>query len=208
MKAAKDRSEEDYDPARREDILGRKRTRLELWEEHLKDPKCSLGKSLKLLGVSLSELTSGSQVLVASRVGCNGLQSCGREDAAKDVGRALLGRRLASLGSMGRGAFTYIIQLLECPVEVWATQRAFSSSFIRKEPVALTKAVPSNPCVSTETLKACALIGPHFLAAEGEAGSSGSQSPDLGDMWRQGCSKSPEWISSCSASEASLGCEV
>ena len=80
---------------------------------------------------------------------------------------------------------------------------------IRKEPVALTKAVPSNPfCLYRKRSKACALIGPHFLAAEGEAGSSGSLSPDLRDMWRQGCSKSPEWISSCSATEASLGCEV
>ena len=48
----------------------------------------------------------------------------------------------------------------------------------------------------------------HLLAAEGEAGSSGSQSPELGDMLRQGCLKSPEWISSCSASETSLGREV
>ena len=35
-------------------------------------------------------------------------------------------------------------------------------------------------------------------SAEGEAGSGGSQSPDLGDTWRQGCPTSPEWISSCS----------
>ena len=38
------------------------------------------------------------------------------------------------------------------------------------------------PVVSAEMLKACALIGLHLLAAEGEAGSSGSQSHDLGDM--------------------------
>ena len=74
--------------------------------------------------------------------------------------------------------------------------------------MAVSNEVPSNPFVSAETLKACALIGLHPLAAEGEAGSSGSQSPALGDMWRQGCPKSPEWISSCSASETSLGCEV
>ena len=45
------------------------------------------------------------------------------------------------------------------------------------------------------------------MAAEVEAGSSGSQSPDLGDMWRYGCPVSPEWISSCPASETSFGCE-
>ena len=50
-----------------------------------------------------------------------------------------------------------------------------------------------NPFVSAETLKACALIGLHLLAAEGEYGLSGSQSRDLGDMWRYGCPKSPDW---------------
>ena len=68
--------------------------------------------------------------------------------------------------------------------------------------------VSSNPFVSAETLKARALIGLHLLAAESEAGSSGSQSPDLGDMWKHGCPISPEWVSSCSASEAFFGCEV
>ena len=38
MKAAKDRKEEFYDPARKENILGRNKARLELWEEHLEDP--------------------------------------------------------------------------------------------------------------------------------------------------------------------------
>ena len=38
MKAAWDRGEEHHDPARTEDILGRTITRLDLWEEHLKDP--------------------------------------------------------------------------------------------------------------------------------------------------------------------------
>ena len=60
MKAAKDRGEECHDPARKEDILGRSKTRLELWEEHLKDPVCSLEKALKLLGESLLGLAFGS----------------------------------------------------------------------------------------------------------------------------------------------------
>ena len=41
---------------------------------------------------------------------------------------------------------------------------------IKKEPVALTMAVPFKPFVSAETLKARAQIGLHLLAAEGEAG--------------------------------------
>ena len=46
---------------------------------------------------------------------------------------------------------------------------SFSSSSSVKEPVvALGRTVPSNPFVSAETLKACALIGLHLLAAEGD----------------------------------------
>ena len=44
---AKDRREDFYDPARKDNILGRKKTRLELWEEHLKDPIVALDKALK-----------------------------------------------------------------------------------------------------------------------------------------------------------------
>ena len=47
MKAAKDRMEEFYDPARKDSILGRNKARLELWEEHLKDPIVALDKALK-----------------------------------------------------------------------------------------------------------------------------------------------------------------
>ena len=47
MKAAKDRREDFFDPAREDNILRRKKTRLELWEEHLKDPIVALDKALK-----------------------------------------------------------------------------------------------------------------------------------------------------------------
>ena len=56
--------------------------------------------------------------------------------------------------------------------------------------MASNEVVP-NPCVSAETLKACALIGLHLLAADYEVGSSGRQSLDLGDMWKYGCPKCP-----------------
>ena len=49
MKAAWDRCEDYYDPARKEDILGRTRTRLDLWEEHLKDQIVALAKALECL---------------------------------------------------------------------------------------------------------------------------------------------------------------
>ena len=53
---------------------------------------------------------------------------------------------------------------------------------VKKEPVGFLSEVPLKPVVPAETLKACALVRPHVLAAEGEPGSSGSQSPNLGDM--------------------------
>ena len=47
LKAAKDRKEEFYDRARKDNILGRNTTRMELWEEDLKDPFVALDKALK-----------------------------------------------------------------------------------------------------------------------------------------------------------------
>ena len=49
IKAAWDRCEECYDPARKEDILGRTKTRLDLWEEHLKNPIVAMAKALECL---------------------------------------------------------------------------------------------------------------------------------------------------------------
>ena len=49
MKAARDSGEDFYDPERNDNILGRNKTRLELWEEHLKDPIVALDRALKCL---------------------------------------------------------------------------------------------------------------------------------------------------------------
>ena len=35
----------------------------------------------------------------------------------------------------------------------------------------------------------------HLIAVEGSLKSSGCRTPDLGDMWRYGCPKSPKWES-------------
>ena len=61
-----------------------------------------------------------------------------------------------------------------------------------QEQVVASNEVLPDPFVSAEALKACALIGLHSLAADYEVGSSGSQSLDLGDMWRYGYPKSPD----------------
>ena len=47
MKAAKDRKDDFHDPDRKDNILRRNKTRLKLWEEHLKDPIVALDKALK-----------------------------------------------------------------------------------------------------------------------------------------------------------------
>ena len=47
MKAARDSVAGFHDPERKDNILERNKTRLELWEEHLKDPIVALDKALK-----------------------------------------------------------------------------------------------------------------------------------------------------------------
>ena len=43
---------------------------------------------------------------------------------AQDVGKFVLGRRLALFGPVGQCAFAHSFHLLECPREVWAAGRA------------------------------------------------------------------------------------
>ena len=47
MKAAGDGGDDFYDPEHRHNILGRNKTRLEMWEEHFKDPIVALDKAMK-----------------------------------------------------------------------------------------------------------------------------------------------------------------
>ena len=202
MKADWDRGEESYDPARKEHILGKKKKRLDLWEEHLKDPIAALAKALECLE-NLFQCWLLVRSLVASRGDCNGLQYCGREDFAKYVRRALLGRRLALLGPMGGGALAHIIQFLERPEVVRAARRAL---LLHRE-----GAGGSHEGSAVQALRLCGNaqgVCADWLTPFGsrrEAGSSGSQSPDLGDMWRYGCPKSLDWGSDGESWSASEG---
>ena len=47
MKTTRDSGDDFYDPERKDNILERNKTRLELREEHLKDPIVTLDKALK-----------------------------------------------------------------------------------------------------------------------------------------------------------------
>ena len=79
---------------------------------------------------------------------------------------------------------------------------------IKKEPFAVTRAAEFKPFVLAETLKACALIGLHLMAAEGASASSSSC-----DAWnsRLGGPRHPLWKDddvSWSGCESASGCEV
>ena len=111
IKAAKDRGKHFYDPARKEIILGRNQTRLELWGEHLKDPITALEKALKRLEKKVSGL-SGGVVFI-------GLRPRGLRHGAKDVGRTAVERCLASFGPVGECASAHSLHALECFEKVW-----------------------------------------------------------------------------------------
>ena len=65
---------------------------------------------------------------------------------------------------------------------------------MKKEPTVLSELIEFGPCISADTMNARALFGLQVMAEE-NALRSDSDSPDLGDMWRYGCPKSPVWSS-------------
>ena len=62
---------------------------------------------------------------------------------------------------------------------------------LKKEPMVLSELTEFGPCFSAETVKACTLIGLHMMAEENSLRSDSDSSPDLGEMWKYGCPKSP-----------------
>ena len=118
MKAARDRDEEFHDPARKEDILGRTKTRLVLWEEHLTDPVSALEKAFECMEAAWFHRLSASLV----RKCC---KRCGKDPP---------GRGLAVSGPKGCYGFGHSSQRLECSREVRAARRALFSSSSRRSP--------------------------------------------------------------------------
>ena len=53
------------------------------------------------------------------------------------------------------------------------------------------KVVGLGPCIPAETMKVRALIGLHTMAEENALRSDGDSSPELRDVWRYGCPRSP-----------------
>ena len=143
MKAAWERSEEYYYPARKDDILGRTKIRPELWEEHLKNPLAALAKALKCLENPYWGWHVISQFVVYNVCRRNGFQHRWCEKFGKDVGWTPLGRRLVLPGPMGCGALAHIIQLLERPEEGRAARSISSSS--RRSPLLLQRQCSLSP---------------------------------------------------------------
>ena len=121
-----------------------------------------------------------------------------------------MGRRLALPGPEGSSA--HIGQPWNVPGKYGSHGELFFF-LIKKEPFALTKAVQFKPFVPAETLKACALIGLHLMAAGGVSRSSSSCgvfSPELGGIAGLKGPRCPLWKEevSCSGNESTVGCEV
>ena len=115
MKAAKDRGEY-CDPARKANSCEGTRRDWSCGKSTSKTQ--SYGQSFEVLGESLLGLTFGSKRLVKSRVNCSGLRLCGHRKFAKDVGKAVLGRRLTLLEPVGECASAHSVHLLECSREI------------------------------------------------------------------------------------------
>ena len=107
------------DPARKDNILGRNKTRLELWEEHLKDP---IGQSFDVVRESVSTLTFGTRPF--ADLVFNSLWPRGLRRGSRVVEKAILGRCLALVGPVGSRAFTHSFHSLERSREVWAAWQA------------------------------------------------------------------------------------
>ena len=121
----------------------------------------------------------------------NGLWPRGLRHGSRGVEQAFVGKGLALFGSVGQRAFAQSLHALERPREVWAT---VSCSFflLKKEPMVLGELIEFGPCISAETVKACALIGLHMMAEE-NAIRTGILHFDRAEMWNYGCPKSPVW---------------
>ena len=176
MKAAKDRKEKFYDLARKDNILGRNETRLELWKttskiQLLRSLKC-VGRSVLKLARSLVEVRQQWPAIEWRHIWCyrRGKRSCGLFWMRGIVCVcAHSPRNGMSQGGTGRMASS-------------------SSSFLKKGPMVLRELVRCGPSIPVEAVKTCALVGLHMMAEE--------------DSWRMDSDSS---FSSSSSSENNVG---
>ena len=130
----------------------------------------------------------------------------------KHVGKTHLVRCLALLGPVGQRVLRTASTHWNVPGKYGPHGQLFFF-LVKMEQVVTPNEVLPNPLVFAETLKACARIGLHLLAAEDEAGDGSAvlgtkrahstrvgwcapsrvRSPELGGVWKYGCPKSPDW---------------
>ena len=135
-------------------------------------------------------MTSCSKFFAKSHACCSGLRLGDFRHFAKDVGKSVLGV-WPYLDPWDRVRLRTASTRWNVPGKYGPHGELFFF-LVKKEPLVASD-VSSTPFVSSETLKACALIGLHLLAAGDDAGFSCCQSPELGDMWKYSCPKSPDW---------------
>ena len=120
----------------------------------------------------------------------NGLWPTGLRHGAKDVGQTDVGRCLALFTSVGQRAFAHILHALERSRKYGPYGELFFF-LLKKEPMVHCELIEFGPCISVETVKACALIGLHMTAEETALRSNSDSSPDIGEEWRYGGPKKP-----------------
>ena len=128
----------------------RNKTRLELWEEHLKDPFVALDKSPEVRGRSVLRLTVGSRLLWNR--GCNDLRPDGFRSDPRSVGQAFVGRGpMAFSGCMGQCASAQ-------PPRSGTSQRGYGPHgelfffLLKREPRVLGELVRFGPSISVALL--------------------------------------------------------
>ena len=152
MKAAKDRREEFYDPARKDNMYGTETAQdWSCGKNTSKTKFISLGKALKCLTMGWPLAQSSCEKSRVLQMACRWVGS-GFFFLQKSVGKMVLGRRLGRLDLWDSVRLRTAFHSLERSREEWSTGGGFDG-------------VLSNPFVSAETLKACALKGLHLFGS-------------------------------------------
>ena len=162
MKAAWDRSEEYSDPVRKEDILDRTKNPPGFVGRTSQRPDCGPGKSFGMLGESLQRLAFGLTVCCCQPLSSQWLAASLAQRFCKRCGMGPVGKASGLAWTRETCCvFAHTIQQLKKVLGKYGPHSELFFFLIRKEPAALTQAVPFKPVVFAEKLKACALIGLH-----------------------------------------------
>ena len=136
-------------------------------------PVGGTGESTGIIGESLLGVAFGFTVCRCQPLSSQWLSASLAQRSRKRWEKGPTGKASGLTWTHEMLCVAHIIQRLEYPGKCGPHGELFFF-LIEKEPFALTMAVQFKPFVPAETLKACALIGLHLVAAGGESGSSSS----------------------------------